>query len=89
MRTAYQLNSKYLPTLEFMLKYYREKVKTTPELQSQVQKFEREVASVKAQADKSKDTGTATTGPESSASNVPILPQENQLKNTLPEPSTN
>jgi tetratricopeptide (TPR) repeat protein len=89
MRTAYQLNSKYLPTLEFMLKYYREKVKTTPELQSQVQKFELEVASVKAQADKSKDTGTATTGPESSASNVPILPQENQLKNTLPEPSTN
>ena len=87
MRTAYHLNSKYLPTLEFMLKYYREKVKTTPELQSQVQKFEREVASVKVQADKSKDTGTATTEP--STSNVPILPQPNQPEKTAPVPSTN
>jgi tetratricopeptide (TPR) repeat protein len=89
MRTAYQLNSKYLPTLEFMLKYYREKVKTSPELQSQILKFEREIAFVKAQADKSKDTGTATTDLEPSTSNGPILPQQNQPENTAPAPSTN
>jgi tetratricopeptide (TPR) repeat protein len=89
MRTAYHLNSKYLPTLEFMLKYYRERVKTTPELQSQVVQFEREVAFVKAQADKSKDASTVTTDPEPSTSNVPILPQPNQPEKTAPVPSTN
>jgi tetratricopeptide (TPR) repeat protein len=87
MRTAYLLNSKYLPTLEFMLKYYREKVKTSPELQSQVVKFEREIAFAKAQAAKSVDDGTAPTG--TGPSNGPVLPQQNQPKNTVPSPSTN
>jgi len=87
MRTAYLLNSKYLPTLEFMLKYYREKVKTSPELQSQVVKFEREIAFVKAQAAKSVDDGTVPTG--TVPSNDPILLQQNQPENIPPSPSTN
>jgi tetratricopeptide (TPR) repeat protein len=89
MRTAYLLNSKHLPTLEFMLTYYREKVKTNPELQNQVIKFEREIAFAKAQANRSVDDGTATTNPEPSTSNVPILPGQNQPEDTVPAPSTN
>jgi tetratricopeptide (TPR) repeat protein len=88
MRTAYLLNSKYLPTLEFMLKYYREKVEANPALQSQIVKFEREIAFVKAQASKSADDGTATTGTPSTSKN-PILPQQNQPQNTASAPSTN
>ena len=87
MRTAYLLNSKYLPTLEFMLKYYQEKVKQNPELQSQVTKFEREIAFIKAQTGRSADDGTATNdlGP----ANGPILPPQKQPEETAPTPSTN
>ena len=89
MRTAYLLNSKYLPTLEFLLMYYKEKVKQNPELQNQVVKFEREIAFVKAQANRSVDDGTAAPGSGPAPSNVPILPQQNQTENTAPAPSTN
>ncbi|MBT4694906.1 MAG: tetratricopeptide repeat protein [Planctomycetaceae bacterium] len=89
MRTAYQLNPKHLPTLEFMLTYYQEKVKANPELQSQVIKFEREIAFAKAQANRTVNDGTATTDPEPSASKTSIQPEQNQAIDTVPAPSTN
>jgi tetratricopeptide (TPR) repeat protein len=89
MRTAYQLNPKHLPTLEFMLKYYRVKVKTSPEQQSQIVQFEREAAFAKAQANKSVNDGTNTTDNGTATPHVPILPKQNQPENTTPEPSTN
>ena len=84
MRTAYLLNSKYLPTLELLLSYYQEKVKTNPELQSQVKKFKREIAFVKAQDNKPVDAD-----PEPSTSNIPILPEQNQSEKIAPAPSAN
>ena len=80
MRTAYLLNSKYLPTLELLLSYYQEKVKTNPELQSQVKKFKREIAFVKAQDNKPVDADTKPVDPEPSTSNIPILPNQTNLK---------
>ena len=89
MRTAYLLNSKYLPTLEFMLKYYQEKVTNSPELQSQVTKFEREIAFVKARTGGFSDDGTATNDLGPAPANGPILPPQKQPKQTAPTPSTN
>jgi tetratricopeptide (TPR) repeat protein len=89
MRTAYLLNSKYLPTLELLLSYYQEKVKTNPELQSQVKKFKREIAFVKAQDNKPVDADTKPVDPEPSTSNIPILPEPNQSEKIAPAPSAN
>jgi len=89
MRTAYLLNSKYLPTLEFMLRYYQSKVETSPELQTQVTKFEREIAFVKAQTDRSADDDTATNDLGPTPSNDPILPPQKQPEDNAPTPSTN
>ncbi|MBA62756.1 MAG: hypothetical protein CMJ76_10375 [Planctomycetaceae bacterium] len=48
MRSAYQLDPLYLPTLEFMKKYYEVKVKQDPDLQPQLDRFSTEVEKAKA-----------------------------------------
>ncbi|HCA49164.1 MAG TPA: hypothetical protein DEP12_02080, partial [Planctomycetaceae bacterium] len=47
MRSAYQLDPLYLPTLEFMQRYYQVKVKDDPALQKQLDRFSNEVAKAK------------------------------------------
>ena len=89
MRTAYLLNSKYLPTLEFMLNYYQEKVKTSPELQSQVTKFQREIAFVKEQTARSADNSNPTNNLGPTPPNSPILPPQKQPDTAAPAPATN
>ena len=48
MRSAYQLDPLYLPTLEFMKRYYEAKIQDDPSLQEQLDRFTNEVAKAKA-----------------------------------------
>ncbi len=48
MRSAYQLDPLYLPTLEFMKRYYATKIKDDPALQGQLDRFTAEVEKAKA-----------------------------------------
>ena len=48
MRSAYQLDPLYLPTLEFMKKYYEVKIEEDPNLQQQLDRFTSEVEKAKA-----------------------------------------
>ncbi|MEC7567218.1 MAG: tetratricopeptide repeat protein [Planctomycetota bacterium] len=73
MRSAYQLSPRYLPTLKFMLKYYRSKLKDDPNLQEQVDRFEQEIAFSQAQTNR---TSVPPQGEESqSTPGTPVLPK--------------
>ena len=68
MRSAYQLDPLYLPTLEFMKRYYEVKVKEDPDLQQQLERFNIEVE--KAKARQQEQGSTKPTNPSNDSAEI-------------------
>ena len=69
MRSAYQLDSLYLPTLEFMKRYYEVKVKEDPKLQQQLDRFISEVEKAKARQLQQSEIPTTADSTETAENN--------------------
>ncbi len=70
MRSAYQLDPLYLPTLEFMKRYYEVKVEEDPNLQQQLDRFTSEVEKAKARQLQQSEVPAASDSSETAESNI-------------------
>jgi len=70
MRSAYQLDPLYLPTLEFMKRYYEVKVEEDPNLQQQLDRFTSEVEKAKARQLPQSDLPAASDSTETAENNI-------------------
>jgi len=70
MRSAYQLDPLYLPTLEFMKNYYEVKIKEDPNLQTQLDRFTLEVEKAKTRQIQQSELPAASDSTETAENNA-------------------